>query len=110
MVASWGHGGGMCGAKWDRLTWGIWGAEWGSVGPAPVTRGSHRDGGVEKGGSGAMFFGLHERQLDDKGRVALPARYRDGLGDRCFLAFGDRCLDVHVADEFEASAGELRDE
>jgi MraZ protein len=58
-----------------------------------------------------MFFGLHERQLDDKGRVALPAAYRDDLGDRCVLVFGDsRCIEVHAADAFEARAAELRDD
>ena len=58
-----------------------------------------------------MFFGLHERQLDDKGRVALPASYRDDLGERCVLVFGDsRCIEVHAADAFEARAAELRDD
>ncbi len=58
-----------------------------------------------------MFFGLHERQLDDKGRVALPAAYRDDLGDRCVLVFGDsRCIEVHAADAFEARAAEMRDD
>src|SRR5262245_2789527 len=58
-----------------------------------------------------MFFGLHERQLDAKGRVALPATYRDELGERCMLVFGDsRCIEVHAADAFEARAVELRDD
>jgi MraZ protein len=57
-----------------------------------------------------MFFGLHERQLDEKGRVALPASYRDDLGDRCYLVFGDsRCIEVHAAAEFEARAHEILD-
>ncbi len=57
-----------------------------------------------------MFFGLHERQLDDKGRVALPAAYRTDLGDRCYLVFGDsRCIDIYSADEFEARASEMID-
>jgi MraZ protein len=57
-----------------------------------------------------MFFGLHERQLDDKGRVALPAPYRDDLGDRCVLVFGDsRCIEIHAAEAFESRAAELRD-
>ena len=58
-----------------------------------------------------MFFGLHERQLDAKGRIALPATYRDELGERCMLVFGDsRCIEVHAADAFEARAVELRDD
>lgn len=55
-----------------------------------------------------MFFGLHERQLDDKGRVALPAAYRSDLGERCYLIIGDsRCIDVYSADEFESRAREM---
>lgn len=55
-----------------------------------------------------MFFGLHERQLDDKGRVALPASFRTDLGDRCYLMVGDsRCIDVYSAEEFEARAREM---
>ncbi len=55
-----------------------------------------------------MFFGLHERQLDDKGRVALPAAFRTDLGDRCYLVVGDsRCIDVYSSDEFETRAREM---
>lgn len=55
-----------------------------------------------------MFFGRHERQLDDKGRVALPASFRDDLGERCYLSFGENgCIDVVAAGDFEANALEL---
>ena len=58
-----------------------------------------------------MFFGLYERQLDAKGRVALPASYRDDLGERCVLVFGDaHCIEVHSADAFETRAIEVRDD
>lgn len=52
-----------------------------------------------------MFFGLHERQLDDKGRVALPVAFRNQLGARLYVAYGpNRCLDVWSADQFEQTA------
>lgn len=52
-----------------------------------------------------MFFGLHERQLDDKGRVALPVAFRSQLGERLYVAHGaNRCLDVWSADLFEQTA------
>jgi transcriptional regulator MraZ len=55
-----------------------------------------------------VFFGRHERQLDDKGRVALPAPYRRQLGDRLYLVNGaNRCIDVFPAEDFEARALEL---
>jgi MraZ protein len=54
-----------------------------------------------------MFLGLNERQLDDKGRVALPAPYRKELGDRCYLVIGDsRCVSVYSAEAFEQKARE----
>ncbi|MEY3589437.1 MAG: MraZ protein [Actinomycetota bacterium] len=55
-----------------------------------------------------MFVGAHERQLDPKGRVALPAPYRPRLEPRCYLAFGrDKCVDVLTAEAFEALANEI---
>ena len=62
----------------------------------------------ERAGRGAMFFGLHERQLDDKGRVALPATFRADLGDRCYLVIGDdRCIEVYSSEEFENRARDM---
>lgn len=55
-----------------------------------------------------MFVGAHERQLDPKGRLALPAPYRPRLEPRCYLAFGrDKCVDVLTAEAFEALAADM---
>jgi MraZ protein len=55
-----------------------------------------------------MFVGVHERQLDDKGRLALPSAFRTLLGDSCYLVIGDeRCIDVMPRDAFEEMANEL---
>jgi MraZ protein len=55
-----------------------------------------------------MFVGAHERQLDDKGRVALPATYRAHLGEHCYLVKGtDKCVDVIPSDAFEEFGREL---
>ena len=52
-----------------------------------------------------MFVGVHERQLDPKGRVALPAAFRPRLEPRCYLALGqDKCIDVLTAEAFELVA------
>ncbi len=49
-----------------------------------------------------MFVGAHERQLDPKGRLALPAAFRPQLEPRCYIAFGqDKCIDVLTAEAFE---------
>jgi MraZ protein len=50
-----------------------------------------------------LFVGAYGRQLDDKGRLALPAIFRDHLGDDCYLAKGrDKCVMVVPAGVFEA--------
>ncbi len=55
-----------------------------------------------------MFVGVYERQLDERGRVALPAPYRAVLGDHCYLFFGDDgCVSVRSVEAFETEAAEM---
>lgn len=55
-----------------------------------------------------LFVGTHERQLDEKGRLALPAPFRAHLGERCYLVFGDgQCINVVPSERFEAMAEQL---
>lgn len=50
-----------------------------------------------------MFLGTHEPKLDDKGRVILPAKFRDELENGLVITRGqERCLYVFSAREFEA--------
>lgn len=40
-----------------------------------------------------MFFGTHVLRLDEKGRLALPSRYREELADGLVITKGqERCL------------------
>jgi MraZ protein len=40
-----------------------------------------------------VFLGEYEHNLDDKGRLAVPARFREDLGDGVVITRGfDRCL------------------
>ena len=40
-----------------------------------------------------MFLGEYEHNLDDKGRLAVPSRFRDELGDGVVITRGfDHCL------------------
>ena len=52
-----------------------------------------------------LFVGTFERQLDDKGRLAVPATFRDRLGEHCYLAKGqDKCVTVVPSATFEEEA------
>jgi MraZ protein len=43
-----------------------------------------------------VFLGRHSHNLDEKGRLALPAKFRDELGDGVVLTRGfDQCLLVY---------------
>lgn len=56
-----------------------------------------------------MFFGDHYPRLDDKGRLFLPAKFRERLGDGLVITKGqDRCLSVYPKAEFEEIASRLR--
>ncbi|MGA9148079.1 MAG: cell division/cell wall cluster transcriptional repressor MraZ, partial [Candidatus Nanopelagicales bacterium] len=35
-----------------------------------------------------MFLGTHSPKLDDKGRLVLPAKFRDGLAEGVVLSKG----------------------
>lgn len=56
-----------------------------------------------------MFLGEHQHTLDTKGRVILPARFRERLADGLvFAPAQDRCLDVYPWEVFERRVAELR--
>ena len=49
-----------------------------------------------------MFLGTHTPRLDDKGRLFLPAKFRDKLAGGLVMTRGqERCLYVFPMDEFE---------
>ncbi len=57
----------------------------------------------------AVFLGEHQHTLDPKGRVILPARFRDRLASGLVFAPGqDRCIDVYPLTAFERRVEELR--
>jgi MraZ protein len=56
-----------------------------------------------------MFLGTHFPKLDEKGRIILPAKFRDGLDDGLVLTKGqDHCLVVWPRGEFDSYAAGLR--
>ena len=56
-----------------------------------------------------MFLGTHSPRLDDKGRMFLPAKYREDLADGVVITKGqERCLYVFPAEEFARITEALR--
>ena len=56
-----------------------------------------------------MFLGTHTPRLDEKGRLFLPAKFRDRLEAGLVVTKGqERCLFVYPADTFESIAAEMQ--
>ncbi len=56
-----------------------------------------------------MFMGEYQHGVDAKGRLIIPAKLRDGLGERFIATKGlDKCLFVFPLKEFEAISEKLR--
>ncbi len=50
-----------------------------------------------------MFIGEYNHSMDDKGRVTMPVKFREGLGETFYITKGfDQCLFVFAADEWES--------
>ncbi len=57
-----------------------------------------------------MFFGTYTPKLDDKGRLFLPAKFRDELAEGLVVTRGqERCLYVWSMDEFGKLTDRLRE-
>ncbi|MEP6480507.1 MAG: division/cell wall cluster transcriptional repressor MraZ, partial [Rhodoglobus sp.] len=56
-----------------------------------------------------MFLGTYAPKLDDKGRVILPAKFREELSSGMVVTRGqERCLYVFSQREFEEIHGKIR--
>ena len=54
-----------------------------------------------------VFVGRHDRQLDPKGRLALPATFRQKFESQAYLSFGENgCVDAFTPEEYEQMAQE----
>lgn len=57
-----------------------------------------------------MFVGTYTPKLDDKGRLFLPAKFRDQLEEGLMVTRGqERCLTVYGLDQFETLTARLRE-
>src|SRR5674476_1282849 len=65
--------------------------------------------GSSNGEEGVVFLGTHTPRLDDKGRLFLPAKFRDRLASGLVVTRGqERCLYVFPMDEFVRVAETMR--
>ncbi len=75
----------------------------------PGTRGQASPHTGEWGGGCAVFLGTHTPRLDDKGRLFLPAKYREELAGGLVITKGqERCLYVFPTEEFGRITEALR--
>ena len=51
-----------------------------------------------------MFSGMTNHSIDAKGRIVLPAKFREQLGETYYLArgFGNKCIQVMSSEQFNA--------
>lgn len=60
-----------------------------------------------------MFAGSHQLSVDDKGRIAIPARFRQALqelgGAQLYVTLGSNpCLEIYPAPEFQRIAADIQ--
>ncbi len=56
-----------------------------------------------------MFMGEFVHTIDEKGRLTIPSRLREGLGERFIVTRGlDQCLYVYPPDEWEVMEKKLK--
>lgn len=56
-----------------------------------------------------MFLGTSDHSLDAKGRVILPTKFREELGDSFYLTMGfERCVQVLSVDAFDRLREQIR--
>lgn len=62
----------------------------------------------EKVGESIMFMGEYQHNLDDKGRIVVPTKLRDGLGSSMIVTRGlDGCLAIYTLVQWDMIVSEL---
>ncbi len=64
---------------------------------------------VKSGEFPEMFIGEYNHTIDAKGRLIVPAKYRDNLGERFYVTKGfDDCLFVYAEEDFNILQEKIR--
>lgn len=57
-----------------------------------------------------MFIGEYQHTIDPKGRIIMPSRFREGLGEKFVVTKGlDECLFVYSLEEWSNLENKLKD-
>ena len=55
-----------------------------------------------------MFIGEHRHTIDEKGRLIIPSKFRDGLGEKFIVTRGiENCLYVYSLESWSAITKKL---
>ncbi len=56
----------------------------------------------------SMFMGEYHHSIDDKGRLIIPAKFREGLGEKFIITRGiENCLFVYSEQDFKKIVNKL---
>lgn len=56
-----------------------------------------------------MFYGEYQHSLDPKGRVIIPSKFREGLGEKFIVTKGlDNCLFAYSLEEWTSLENKLK--
>lgn len=56
-----------------------------------------------------MFYGEYQHTVDTKGRIIIPSKFREGLGEKFILTKGlDNCLFAYSLDEWSNLEAKLK--
>ncbi|MCS5677252.1 MAG: MraZ N-terminal domain containing protein, partial [Acidimicrobiales bacterium] len=55
------------------------------------------------------IVGTHERSLDDKGRLVLPARFRSHFSGVVYLSPGDGCISLWPSERFDSMVASVEE-
>ena len=74
-----------------------------------VVKNHRKRGEREKGGDSEMFLGQYQHSIDAKGRLIVPAKFRDDLGERFVVTKGlDNCLFAYPQEEWKIFEEKLK--
>ena len=64
---------------------------------------------VDEGGERTLFMGEYQHNVDSKGRIILPAKFRELLGEMFIATKGlDRCLFIYPKEEWAILEDKLK--